>query len=192
MTNPTTHRALVITGCIMWLASFFGEALNGQPYSTIGIIVSPFLTIAGIFYWFNYYRATRGHYPKFKTVWNNISSVGGKLSLNFDFLLKHMLEFWTFCILFWMGLVLIMVLIFRNSDAFEVTKQYCQNHPEILLQTGEIKYYGVLVAGKMSTGEKDGEADLSFTIVGTKGNFSAKSKLTKQNGLWTVENLDLR
>ncbi|HRO76206.1 MAG TPA: cytochrome c oxidase assembly factor Coa1 family protein [Crocinitomicaceae bacterium] len=192
MVNPTTHRVLVTTGCLMWCASFFGEAFQGQPYSTVGIIVSPILTIIGVFYWFKYYRATRGHYPRFKTVWDNTTNIGGELTLRFDFLFKHVLEFWTFCILFWMGLVLIMVLTFRRSDAFETTKQYCQNNQEILSQTGEIKYYGILVAGNMSTGGQGGSADLSFTIVGAKGNFSANSKLTKHSGIWTVENIQLQ
>jgi hypothetical protein len=176
----------------MWCASFFGEALHGQPYSTVGIIVSPILTVISVFYWFNYYRATRGHYPRFKTVWDNTSYIGGKFSLGFDFMLKHLLEFWIFCILFWMGLVLVMVLTFGRSDALEATKQYCQSNQEILSQTGTIKYYGVLVGGSISTSGQSGSADLSFTIVGTKGNFSANSKLTKQNGAWTVENLELR
>ncbi|MFZ4799747.1 MAG: cytochrome c oxidase assembly factor Coa1 family protein [Bacteroidia bacterium] len=192
MGNPTTHKVLVTTGCLMWCAAFFGEAFQGQPYSTIGVIVSPILTIIGIFFWFNYYYSTRGHLPKFKTVWDNTAYIGGTFTLGFDFLLKHALEFWTFCILFWMGLVLIMVLTFRSSDAFEATKNYCQNNQEILSQTGEIEYYGVLVGGNMSTGEQGGKADLSFTIIGTKGNFSANSKLTKQSGVWTVENLNLR
>jgi hypothetical protein len=192
MGNPTTHKILVTTGCLMWCAAFFGEAFQGQPYSTIGIIVSPILTIIGLFFWFKYYHSTRGHHPKFKTVWDNTAYIGGTFTLDFDFLLKHALEFWTFCILFWMGFVLIMVLTFRSSDAFEATKNYCQNNQEILSQTGEIEYYGVLVGGNMSNGEQGGNADLSFTIIGTKGNFSANSKLSKQSGSWTVDKLELR
>lgn len=192
MIIPTTHKFLVTTGCLLWCASFIGEASNGQPYSTVGIIISPILTVIGIIYWFKYYRATRGHYPKFKTIWDNTTNIGGEFTLRFDFLIKHVFEFWTFCILFWMGLVLIMVLTFRRSDAFEATKTYCQTNQEILSQTGAIKYYGVLVAGNMSSGGQGGKAELSFTIVGTKGSFSANSKLTKQSGVLTVENLQLR
>ena len=192
MISPTTHKVLVTTGCLMWCASFFGEAFECQPYSTAGIIISPILTIIGVFYWFKYCRTTRGHYPKFKTIWDNTTNNGGMFTLNFDFLIKHILEFWTFCILFWMGLVLIMVLTFRRSDAFKATKNYCQINEEILSQTGKIKYYGVFVAGNMSSGGQAGNADFSFTIVGTKGNFSANSKLNKESGVWTVENLNLR
>lgn len=192
-TNPTIHRVLVTTGCLMWIASFFGEAFGGQPYSTIGTIISPPMTIIGVIFWFKYYRRTRGHYPRLKSVWDNMSYLGGKFFLGFDFMFSHILEFWTFCILFWMGLVLIMVLTFRNSDAFEATKKYCQSHQEILSQTGTIKYYGVLVGGSISTGgSQGGNADFSFTIVGANGNFNANSKLTKQGSEWVVENVELR
>lgn len=90
-----------------------------------------------------------------------------------------------------MGIVLIMVLTFRRSDAFEATKQYCESNQEILSQTGAIKYYGVLVGGSMSTGGQGGKADLDFTIVGTNGNFTGFSKLTEQDGIWKVEDLHL-
>ncbi len=192
MTNPSTHKILITTGCLLWCAAFVGEAFNGQPYSTIGIIVSPVLTVVGVFYWFKYYRATRGHYPRFLTVWDNMHYIGGKFWMGFDFMLNHLLEFWTTCILLWMGLVLIMVMTFRRSDAFEATKQYCQSNQEILSQTGTIKYYGVLVGGSISTGGEWGKANLTFSIVGTNGNFSANSKLTKQGGVWTIENLQLQ
>lgn len=192
MANPRTHRILVTIGCLLWCASFFGEAFNGQPYSTVGIILSPILTVIGIFYWFRYYRSTKGHYPRFEKVWDNITHVGGRFTLGSNFLLNHILEFWTFCILFWMVLVLVMVLTFRRSDAFEAAKNYCQTNQEIISQTGEIKYYGVLVAGKMSTVGENSKASFSFTIVGAKGNFSAISKLTKQRGAWTVNELELR
>ena len=176
----------------MWCASFFGEAFHGQPYSTVGIIVSPILTLFGVIYWIKYYRVTRGHYPKIKTVWDNTHFDGGRFSLNLDFLLKHFLEFWTLCILFWMGIQLILVLIFIRSDAFQAIKLYCQSNEKIHMQTGDIRYYGVLVGGNIPTASQDDDANLSFTIVGAKGNFSANSKLTKHSGVWTVENLNLK
>ncbi|MCH6235076.1 hypothetical protein [Cognataquiflexum rubidum] len=192
MLNPTTHKILILTGYLIWCASFFGEALGGQPYSTIGIVISPVLTVIGVFYWFKYYHTKRGHYPKFEILGNNIVHAGGSLTLRFDFLLKHILKFWTFCILFWMGLVLIVLLTFGRSEAFEATKQYCQSNQEILSQTGPIKYFGLLLGVNMSTDEQGDKAEFSFTIVGTKGNFIADSKLIKKSGVWTVENLEFR
>ncbi len=91
-----------------------------------------------------------------------------------------------------MGLALIMVLTFKNSDAFEATKRYCQANQEILAKTGPIKYYGVLVGGSITMGGQSGNADFSFTIIGEKGNFNANSKLIEQAGSWQVENVTLR
>ena len=109
-----------------------------------------------------------------------------------DFLLKHILETWTFVILFWMGFVLIIILTFRQSDSFQATKEYCKSNKEILSKTGTIKYFGILVTGSLSTNGDGGSANLSFVIIGTKGNFSANSELTKINDKWTVDNLTLR
>ncbi|OYU96575.1 MAG: hypothetical protein CFE21_09335 [Bacteroidetes bacterium B1(2017)] len=192
MANPIIHKILVTTGCIMWCAAFFGEAFQGQPYSTIGMILSPILTLIGIFYWFNHYRATRGHFPKAKPVLDNTATIGGTFTVSSDFLFRYASEFWTCCILIWMGFVLILVLTFRRSDAFEATKNYCESNQEILSQTGAIKYYGVLVGGNLSWNKHGGKADLSFTIVGTNGNFSAKSKLSNQGTTWTVDTLEIK
>src|SRR6478609_6557 len=153
MTNPVIHRVLVTTGCLLWIASFFGEAFSQQPYSTIGLVVSPPITIVGLVFWLKYYKQTRGHYPKLTIAWINMR--GNPIS-SFQFMLSHILEFWIATILFWMALVLAMVLTFRNSDAFETTKTYCQSNSEILSRTGEIKFYGVLVGGTMSTRGQDG------------------------------------
>lgn len=191
MTNPTTHRILVTSGCLIWFASYVAELANQQPYSTVGLIVSPILTIVGVFYWFKYYRATKGHYPKFKPVWAIMTKFSGSLTLRLEFMLKHIFEIATVFIIGFMGIVLLSVLTFRRSDAFEATKQYCQTNQDILSKTGDIKYYGVNVTGNFSAG-RQGSGNLHFTIVGTNGNFSANSKLTKDNGVWTVDNVELR
>ena len=187
MINHSVHRILVTSGCLIWCASYLGEVFKGQPYSTLGIIVSPILIILGIYFWFKNYRATRGHNPRLETVWDNTTFIGGYFTLKVDFLLSHIFEFWTLCIIIWMGLALIFVITFRCSDAFEVTKQYCQNNQNILSQTGEIKYYGVFVSGGISSFGQNGKASLLYTIVGKKGNYSAHSNLVKQSGIWSVE-----
>ncbi len=191
MENPITHKILITTGCLLWFVAFLGEAFQGQPYSTIGIIVSPILTIIGILFWLKYYHSTRGHLPKLKKVLDNSANVGGTVTLGFDFLLRYASEFWTICILFWMGFALILELTFGRSDAFEATKNYCQNNQEILFQTGGIEYYGFLVGGNISWTEQGGNAELSFTIVGKNGNFSGNAKLFKQSGTWIVDKMEL-
>lgn len=191
--HSDNYSTLITTGCLLWVVAFFTEANGLQPYSTVAIFISPIITLVGIFFWLKHYRATRGHYPRLKTIASNTEHTGGgHFTLNSDFLFSHLLEFWTACMLFWMGMVLLMVLTFGRSDAFEATKKYCESTHEIVEQTGAVKYYGVLVAGNISSKDNSGNADLSFTIVGEKGNFKAKSILTKENGIWKVESVELK
>lgn len=170
-----------------------GEVFGYEPYSTIGIIISPILTSVGLFYWFKFYKSTRGHYPKFWTIFKDTQS---KMQKNpfagIAFMFRHILETWTVTIVFWMLLALIIFTTFRQSDAFEVTKKYCENDKDVLSKTGKIKYYGLLVGGNMTTQGQRGNANLSFTIIGEKGRFSANSELTKSNDEWTVESLTVR
>ncbi|WP_285546677.1 cytochrome c oxidase assembly factor Coa1 family protein [Dyadobacter frigoris] len=151
------------------------------------------MTLIGLFHWFKFYKLTRGHYPKFLTALReNQIRMRKNPFAGMEFMFKHILEFWTFSILFWMTLVLIMVLTFRESEAFEATKRYCENDREILSKTGKVRYFGILIGGEISTKGESGSADLSFTIVGEKGNFSSNSQLTKSNDEWTVDNLTVR
>ena len=193
MTQPVIHKPLILTGCFIWITSFFGEGLGYQPYSTFGIVISPFLISIGIFYWFKFYKLTRGHYPKFWTTYKVITS---KMYNNpfdgFVFMFKHILETWTLTIVFWILLSITIFIVFRQSDAFEVTKKYCEKDKEVLIKTGKIKYYGLLVSGSIATQGQSGEAKFSFIIIGEKGVLSAKSELTKSNDEWTVERVVLQ
>lgn len=193
MTIQINHKLLITIGCLGWIASFFGEVSANQPYSTIGIILSPILTISGLFYWLKYYKYTRGHFPKF---WTVLKGVYREMKSNpfagMMFMFKHILEFWTFSIVFWMCLVLMGYLTFGQSDSFQATKEYCASNREILAKTGGIKYYGVLVGGTISTQGESGNANLSFTIIGSNGNFFANSELSKENNEWTVDKLTLQ
>ncbi len=193
MGNYKIYKDLITAGCFLWCLSFFGEVANKQPYSTIGIIISPMITIIGIYYWFQYYHKTRGYYPPIlKKINENLVSVGGENTLRTNFLLSHILEFWTVCILFWMSITLLGELTFKHSDAFNATKQYCETNQEVLSKTGKIKYYGSYLTGSITNSwDSNGEADFYFTIVGEKGNFHASSVLTKSNGVWNVDKLEI-
>lgn len=173
----------------MWCVSFFGEALSGQPYSTVGIIASPIFIVLGVLFSLKYYCETKGHFPSVKIIWNYIWKSSKKPIISSDFSVSHMLRFWMFCIFIWMGFVLVMLLTIRRSEEFQAVKQYCESNQEIILRTGDIKFYGVLVGGSYTSVGQDEKADLDFTIVGTNGNFKANSQLTKHSGIWTVEEL---
>jgi hypothetical protein len=193
MRKNNNHKVLITTGCLLWIVSFFGEGAAYQPFSTIGIVVSPILTILGLFFWFRFYKSTRGYYPKF---WMTFKENNRKMCKNpfegFEFMFKHILETWTGVILFWMTSSLIIFLTFGQSESFQATKEYCKNNKEILSKTGTIKYFGLMVSGSISTNRDDGNANFSFLIIGTNGNFLANAELTKINNKWTVDNLTVR
>ena len=188
--DAATHKRLITTGCLMWCASFFGEGYGAQPYSTVGIVVSPVVTIIGIFYWIKYYRINRGYFPEFGSTFYNLYFARTNKLAGMDFIMNHVLEFWTLCILFWMALSSTMFFFYR-SDAFESTKTYCQNTPTILMKTGAIRYFSPFVSGSIGTNGDNSEADFSFIISGAKGNFRANSKVTKQHSGWIVKNVEL-
>lgn len=192
MPNSTIHKVLVTTGCLLWCVSFLGEALAYQPYSTVGLVLSPLLTVIGIVFWLKYYRATKGHNPDVFAAFDSIPHFGKNFMTGFQILSDNRLEFWTIIILVWMLLSAAIFLPFRSSDIFKATKEYCETNEAVLSRTGTIKYYGLLAGGDTSIGDEQGDADITFTIVGTKGNFSANSKLTMQNGKWTVDKLEFR
>lgn len=186
------YEILITIGCILWILSFFGEINSCQPYSTIGIVFSSLLTILGVFKWFKHYKYLRGHYPSFWKTWEKIFPEG----LNdpfamMRFILNHILQFWTFSIMVWMMMVLLGYLTFGQSNPFQEAKKYCESNKSILSKTGNIMYYGVFVGGTISTQGESGTATLSFTIVGTKGNFVASSELIKDDGFWKIEKLSV-
>ncbi len=192
MEKELNHKPFITFGCLIWIASFFGEVFAFQPYSTLGIIISPIITLFGIAHWLKYYRKTRGHYPRFWAVWkeNNRKTRKNPFA-GMSFMFSHILETWTFTIVGWMGIVLIGFLTFGQSSAFKASKKYCENNNSVIEKTGKIRYYGVLVGGSISTNRQSGSAEFFFTIIGEKGNFSAKSELTKYNGIWEVLELEV-
>lgn len=106
---------------------------------------------------------------------------------------KHLLETFTIIIVCWMFMVLVMFLTFGQLKAFKVAKEYCEDNSAIIEKTGEIEYYGILVAGQISMGRNsDGSADLTFTIIGENGNFSANANLIKYNNIWKVIELKIQ
>lgn len=190
MKKEINHRPYILIGCLIWIASFFGEAFRYQPYSTIGIIISPILTFFGIYHWFKFYKMTRGHYPKFFKVRKDlINKMRKNPFAGIVFLLSYILETWTLVIVCWMGMILIMFLTFGQSHAFKTAKDYCKNNTKIIEKTGKIRYFGLLVGGSISTKGQTGESELTFTIIGANGNFNANASLIKYNDTWKVTDL---
>lgn len=190
MKKDINHKPYISIGCLIWIISFIGEAFRFQPYSSIGIIISPILTFMGIYYWFRFYKKTRGHYPKFlKALKKTNKNMWKSPFAGIEIMFNYLFETWTLIIIGWMGIFLIMLLTFGQSKSFKTAKSYCENDTEILEKTGKIRYYGFLVGGNISTNGQLSKSDLTFTIVGEKGNFNANAKLIKYDNTWEVTDL---
>lgn len=93
----------------------------------------------------------------------------------FDFMLTYLLHFWTFCVVFWIIITVIGTSIFKNSNSFNIAKKYVESDSKLIDEIGEIKYYGGLIGGSISS---NGNADISFSVIGENGTVDVKSKIT--------------
>jgi hypothetical protein len=192
MTNRINHKPYIASGYIIWMASFFGEVSHMQPYSTIGLIISPVLTVFGVFHWFKYYKNTRVHSPQFFKLFKQMfSRMRSNPFAGIDYQFKYFFEFQTFIVLSFMGAVLLGFLALGQSKAFKLSKEYCKSDNEIIEKTGKIKYFSPLIAGHISLNGQCGSAEFSFTAVGEQGNFTIKSELTKSDGEWIANKIRL-
>lgn len=164
------------------------EVFKLQPYSTVGIFLSPAITITGIIIWAKQYNTLHGHYPRISSL---EFSFTGDNSLSPDFIRNNLLGFWTACIVFWMFIVFFSNIFFGHAEPFELVKKYCSKDELILQKAGDIKYFGILTSGSYTTGDRNGDGNVSLTIVGTKGNFDVDSKLIKTDGKWKIESVKI-
>ncbi|HMC86852.1 MAG TPA: hypothetical protein VKI61_15090 [Chitinophagaceae bacterium] len=177
------HKPFIIAGCTLFASAYIGEILLWQPYSTAGFIISPLLLVTGIVLWLKFYRASRGHYPRIKSIRKEAAISGSRLTLNQGYLWSHRYEFWTF----WFAVVMIIIpvigIAFNNSRAFNAITTYCNSTDSLKSRIGEIKFYGLLSSGTIN----DEYAKVSFVLVAEKGNFKARSLLSNNHGVWKVE-----
>jgi len=187
--NNPVHILYITIACLIWIGSFFGEIMSLQPFSMIGMVISPIISLYGVFLWLRYYKKAKGYYPNiFRTIRpKKINPITG-----LDFVFSNVLELWTLIIHFWMLMVLFAFLTFVQSKAFKTTKEYCKTQSEIKEKTGKIKYFGILIGGTIKTYGNDGEADMHFTIIGEKGNFKAKSVLYRDDNEWEVIKVEIK
>uniref|UniRef100_UPI00404A6DAC hypothetical protein n=1 Tax=Flavobacterium sp. TaxID=239 RepID=UPI00404A6DAC len=193
MNKKTLFRILLSTGAILWVLSWIDD-LNGKlPESTYGMILSVILTGIGIYVWLKFYKETRGHYPKFYKKYQEMIKSMKKNPFNgIFFLVKNLLKFYTFVLIFSMILVLIGYLTIGQSEPVKVTQKYCESNSEINRITGKINHYGILRNVSSQWNSETGSSELSLVFVSENGTFNVSSKLEKENGEWKVKKLDLK
>ncbi|PWV46557.1 hypothetical protein [Chitinophaga sp. S165] len=185
MSRPINHRILIIAACVLWCISLVAEFIGISTYTWTGVIAAPVLLFVGIVYWARNYKAKKGHYPRGESLWKNMTTLGGSVSLRPAYLKEKFPEFVTFWFAFLMLMTLAGYLVFSRSDAFKATQAYCEANQTVLEKTGKIKRYGVFVTGSISTYS----ARISFSIFGEKGYFEGMANLVNYDGSWKVESV---
>jgi hypothetical protein len=169
---------LIPIGSLLWILGFSLAAATVYPFALIGIYFGPPILILGIIGWIINYKRSKDQNPNpirsFKRVLGKHKGLFRYHSAMFEFMFSHLFHFWTFCIIFWIGLTFLATTVFKNSNAFTATKQYVENDTELINRIGQIEYFGFLVGGSVSS---SGEADISFSIIGEKETVNAKAKL---------------
>jgi hypothetical protein len=179
------HSILITAACVLWSISLVAEFVGISPFTWIGIITAPMLLITGIIFWARDYKEKKGHYPRGKSIWDNVTTSGGAYTLRPSYLREKFREFVTFWFAAFMIMTLIGHVVFNCSDAFKATQAYCEANPDVLKQTGKIKRYGLFVAGSISTYN----ARLSFSVFGEKGHFDLVAEVQNQDGMWVVDSV---
>lgn len=172
------HKSFIVTGSLLWIAGVVLAAAKVYPFAFIGIYLAPVILVAGITGWIINYSRVRNQFPNpvrsFNTIHNKHTGVLKYHFAAFEFLFTYVLHFWTLCVVFWMGLTFLSTGVIKNSDAFETTKRHVENDSELINRIGEVKYYGFLISGTISSG---GNANISFSIIGQKETIDAKALL---------------
>ncbi len=168
---------------MFWVVGFVLAGIVIYPYAFIGIYLGPPLLFLGIIGWFKNYKRLNNRFPNpirsFRITRENYDGFLANHRAMMDYLLNHLLEFWTLCILFWIVLSFIGIPAFKSSKIFKTVTEYVENDQTLKDKIGEIQYYGFLVSGKSSS---NGQGDVSFSIIGQKETVKAWAKIENIDG----------
>lgn len=186
-----SNKSIVLAGCAIWALSFWGEINGYQPFSSAGVVLAYTLVFVGAFLWLRTYKKYTGHYPK---LWQVVGMKRTSMFNPFEMLRENFKSFprtLFLVMVFAMLIVLAVQIMFHMSGALDAAKHRCETDKAILAKTGPIQYYSLLVAGNIQIKNDEGEGDLHFTIIGSKGKFTARALMTMNNNEWTAEEIDV-
>ncbi len=95
-----------------------------------------------------------------------------------------------FC-LFFSGIFLTIEYGFHHSVAYNMALSEASNSPCVQQKIGVPLHPGRLINGNINLNGSGGHAELSFTIQGAEGQGDLNLKAKKDNGVWTITNLEL-
>jgi len=74
----------------------------------------------------------------------------------------------------------------KSSGAYEVATEYVSTHELVIAEIGEVTGFGFLPRGSISIAGPTGEADLSISVDGERGNGTLYAQLVKELGEWKI------
>jgi hypothetical protein len=132
--------------------------------------------------WTINYRRTNGRFPNpiktLKTIRRENPGFAG-YQARMEYLLNHLLEFWTICVLLCVFLSFAGTGAIKDFVAFKIMANYVEHDSTLREKVGEVKYYGFWLTGGVSS---NGEGDISFTIIGQNGTARARAVVSNVDG----------
>ncbi|QHT71425.1 hypothetical protein GXP67_34590 [Rhodocytophaga rosea] len=186
---------LLIGGILMWIVSYILDYKLIYPSAIIGFYLAPFLTLIGIIVWFINYKEKNKCFPNpFQSLYEISQNHGGPFAIHaimLEFLVRHVLQFWTFCFVVWMIALHLISNSFRNTDAFQALTTKLKEDPITIEKTGGIEGFGFLVGGTLTNLGSSQKAELSFSVIGKKNNLKG-NVLMENVSSWKIIQLDYR
>ena len=79
----------------------------------------------------------------------------------------------------------------KSSPPYQVGLERARSNPEVQEALGEPIDASFIVAGRVNLNNDNGDADLNFPITGPKGTGSVHVRGTKNNGVWSYEEISV-
>ena len=169
---------MVTLGCFLWILSFFLEINLFYPYSRVGVWLSVFLTLFGSLIWW-----LKRNEHKFNNSTEEKIAEGKNWEVSIDVPFGDISIFWTFCIIFWMILVLGYSFLSNGSQAEVFAKHYLENDSIIISKTNGIRAYSLISGGELSN--ESANIDIGI-IANNNNNFRVNILLKKDSNHWKV------
>jgi TM2 domain/Cytochrome oxidase complex assembly protein 1 len=84
------------------------------------------------------------------------------------------------------GILLGVTWLIKGSAAYTLATEYIATHELVAAEIGKITGFGFLPGGNISTTGSTGEADISISVQGERGNGTLYVQLVKALGEWTI------
>lgn len=72
----------------------------------------------------------------------------------------------------------------KNSDAYKMSVELVEKSSEVKEEIGDIKSYGWFPGGSVNVNGGKGDAELSISVTGEKGEGTLETELVKKGGQW--------